>query len=293
MRKNNNRPPPAVSLMNGTPPLHTGYDETLAAGTGGFAPSSTQTIAPHDFVATMTQHAVLNAHQLRIQDFDGVDMVYVPAGCFWMGHLSGLDDERPLAEICFQDAFWIDRYEVTNAEFTEHEGGAAQESCFTGDLIPRTCITWSEARDYCASRGEGVRLPTEAEWEYAARGPNSLTYPWGNTFADVLAYAGTVATFNEFGDEVTAPQPIGSFAGGESWVGAEDMSGNVLEWVSTLYEDYPYEDGRENPDSLSRRVARGGAFQDGSPGRLTTTARLPSDPSTPLPFIGFRCARSD
>jgi formylglycine-generating enzyme required for sulfatase activity len=212
-----------------------------------------------------------------IQVFDGYEMVRVPAGCFKMGMENGRRDERPVTEVCIQRAFWLDRFEVTNAQYGS-EGG------YGGANIPRGNLTWFEARDFCAARGG--RLPTEAEWEYAARGPDGLIYPWGNVLMpDRLNYD----------QRQLEPSPVGSFPKGASWVGAEDMSGNLWEWVSSLYMPYPYraDDGRENPnDTSTPRVFRGGwlSYVDYGTSAVMRFRLAPNDRDW---RIGFRCARDD
>ena len=251
-----------------------------------------------------------------VQDFDGVEMALVPAGCFMMGStdeqldyvdydLGGyrgwLVDEQPAHEICFEEPFWIDRYEVTQDQFDEFGGQAASDNQFVGENLPREQISWSEALDYCELRG--TRLPTEAEWEYAARGPDSLVYPWGNEFE------GTRMNFcdlqcneqwadPEINDGYGTTAPVGSFGDGLSWVGVHDLSGNVWEWTSTIYDQdaYPYEyigdDGRESRSSQSQRVLRGGAY-DVTDYSAHVANRHPSDPDIKYPSVGFRCVRSD
>lgn len=253
-----------------------------------------------------------------IQEFDGVKMVLVPAGCFMMGSTEeeidaafevcksasavceyeyGRDwfaSQAPRHEICFDEPFWIDLYEVTNAQFRAFGGQAEEESHWTDDNRPREEITWFEAVAFCELRG--ARLPTEAEWEYAARGPDGLVYPWGNDFvADNVVYED-----NAFGQTAE----VGSRPGGVSWVGALDMSGNVQEWVSSLYQDHPYPydaaDGREvsgDIDGSRSRAKRNGSWCHWDTGSENTSFlraahRSGQDPPYGNYSLGFRCARA-
>lgn len=212
-----------------------------------------------------------------VQAFGGIDMVLVPAGCFTMGHDEGRRDERPEHQICFELPYWIDRTEVTNAQY----GSAGNQA---GDNYPRENLLWSEARDFCAARGG--RLPSEAEWEYAARGPDSLIYPWGNELVDANL------VFDRNSPSQTAE--VGSKPAGASWVGALDMSGNVYEWVSSIYARYPYDasDGREaTDDTTSPRVYRGG-IQSYIDFGASATIRFRLASTERNWFVGFRCARS-
>lgn len=211
-----------------------------------------------------------------VQTFDGVEMVMVPAGCFTMGNDAGRRDERPEHQICFQQPYWIDRTEVTNAQY-----GA--DGHFAGDNLPHENLLWSEARDFCIQRG--ARLPTEAEWEYAARGPDDYIYPWGNELIE------DNLVFDRNSPGMTAD--VGSKPSGASWVGALDMSGNVYEWTSSIYARYPYDatDGREDQTDLtSPRVYRGGiqSYIDYGAG---TAIRFRLPPDGRDWFLGFRCAR--
>jgi len=217
------------------------------------------------------------------KEVDEVTMVLAPAGCFMLGS-TNYDDEKPVHQQCFETPFWIDKYEVTNAQFAQFEGVAATSSRWTEDNRPREQITWFEARDYCAKRG--ARLPTEGEWEYAARGPNNLVYPWGN------AWNADNAVFNDNSNNQTAD--VGSRPAGVSWIGAQDMSGNVWEWTSSLYRGYPYtvSDDRESDiNSSDVRVLRGGSWFNISDD-LRTANRSGNYPGGGSLTIGLRCARS-
>jgi formylglycine-generating enzyme required for sulfatase activity len=227
---------------------------------------------------------------LVTQFFDAVEMALVPAGCFMM---SG--DGRG-GEQCFEEPFWIDVYEVTNEQY-------GSEGEYSGPNRPRERVTWFEAVTHCEF--QGARLPTEAEWEYAARGPDGLEYPWGDNhdwslanFCDVFCMFDQDLVDIDDGYETTAP--VGSYPDGASWVGAYDMSGNVWEWVSTIYDEdrfpYPYspDDGREvdgSRDRISLRVLRSSSWAS-DPGSLHAISRRGYDPVDSDFDIGFRCARS-
>jgi formylglycine-generating enzyme required for sulfatase activity len=218
-----------------------------------------------------------------IREFDGVEMVLVPSGCFMMGSDDGKDYEQPVHEQCFDEPFWIDRYEVTQGDFARLGGEQGRDSRFDGANRPVENITWFEARDFCALRGG--RLPTEREWEYAARGPDGLVYPWGYTWD-----ANRVVWDGNSGGETAS---VGSRPDGVSWVGAEDMSGNVWEWVSSVYMDYPYTVNNEDLSGGSERyVLRGGSWNSLSPTLLRASDRNWFNPSGDLVNFGFRCARS-
>lgn len=265
-----------------------------------------------------------------IQEFDGVEMVLVPPGCLMMGStpeqvelLRGTDasdrlfaDESPQTEICFDEPYWIDRYEVTNAEFQRFVDAGGYEDAqywsmsalnwmaynidytepanfedLTDSQQPRVGISSFSANAYAQWRG--CRIPTEAEWEYAVRGPDGLMYPWGNQYMQVVASRDGL-------DRILAA--VGSYPDSASWVGAQDMVGSVWEWVNTLYEPYPYDpdDGREDlsePEGVVEngwdtrlRVLRGASFAMPE-GFLRSAVRHRSFAGNISLDFGFRCAR--
>jgi formylglycine-generating enzyme required for sulfatase activity len=232
-----------------------------------------------------------------IQEFDGVEMALVPAGCFMMGSEGGDSSERPVHEVCFEEPFWIDVYEVTNAQY----GSLGCEESSSDDDQPRNCVSWADAAAHCESRG--ARLPTEAEWEYAARGPDGLTYLWGDefncrlgNFDDETRYDLYTIEGGKGCDGFVVTAPVGSFPDGASWVGALDMSGNVWEWVADWYDDDYYDcsprDNPGGPDNGEYRVLRGGSWGHDGSNLLRAANRDWDNPSNEDIFNGFRCARS-
>ena len=220
------------------------------------------------------------------------EMVRIPAGTFIMGdtHGDGEDDERPAGRLTLP-AFWIDRTEVTNAQFSRfvqtggyRPQGEWQEAAAGKDPHPVVYVTWQDALAYC--RRAGMRLPTEAEWEYAARGADGRKYPWGDQWDD-----GRARFSGNRGNQTTAP--VGSYPMGASPFGVLDMAGNVWEWMSSLYRSYAYNptDGRENLNAHGRRVVRGGSWLL-NPWDLRAAHRDWAEPDYRSPYIGFRCAKS-
>lgn len=222
--------------------------------------------------------------QIVERDFEGVAMVLVPTGCFVLGNEQIGGNEIPTTELCIEEPFWIDQTEVTNRQFEQLGGEAGRDSRFDSPNRPRDQIRWGEAQAFCELRGG--RLPSEAEWEYAARGPDNLSRPWGNfLLEDGAAYLDTITELEEDGTV-----PVGTFPSGESWVGALDMVGNVWEWTLSINQPYPYnpDDGREDLTANAPRVIRGGAY-DRSYSEMRTTNRDRYAQATNLPQVGFRC----
>lgn len=221
---------------------------------------------------------------------DQVEMVAVPAGEFLMGSddPEADQDERPVTRV-FVEAFWIDKFEVTNARYRRcvEAGacsvpvGAAYHDLARADH-PVAVVSWGQAVGFC--RWAGKRLPTEAEWEKAARGTDSRRYPWGDRFAADRANAGYTA----------GTVPVGSHPRGASPYGVMDLAGNVWEWTSSLYRPYPYRagDGREDLDAPGARVNRGGSwYYDPRYVRATYRANA-GHLYRRIGDLGFRCARS-
>jgi formylglycine-generating enzyme required for sulfatase activity len=194
-----------------------------------------------------------------VRDLEGVPFVYVPPGCFEMGSAEW-EEAQPVHEACFERGFWIGQTEVTNAQYRECvEAGACEEpgkgaKCHyhdgaSHDEHPVNCVDWYQAGAYAVWLG--ARLPTESEWEYAARGPEGRAFPWGDE--DVTC---DLANYLECAGSDT--MPVGSHPDGASWVGALDMAGNVWEWSATKWrEDYRADE--DNADTDAGRVVRGGS----------------------------------
>lgn len=221
-------------------------------------------------------------------DPTGATMLLVPPGCFVMGS-DRYDREGPVHEQCFEQPFWIDETEVTRAHWQACvDAGVCRvrepNQYSERNAQPVNIVNWSDAVAFCDWRG--VRLPTEREWEYAAAGPDSWVYPWGDAFSDELVIWDGSEGFHTYS--------VGSRPGGASWVGALDMSGNVWEWVSSKDLPYPYapDDGREDLTGEDMRVMRGGSFNtDTTFFGLRSASRYGDIPSYELINLGLRCAR--
>ena len=214
------------------------------------------------------------------------EWVEVPAGEFTMGSENGKDNEVPVHAV-YLDAYEIGKYEVTNKEYYQCVQAGVCESPNNQKYSlseyathPVTDVNWYQARAYC--QWTGARLPTEAEWEKAARGMDKRIYPWGNTLdrSYVNYSAGGTTTV------------VGSYQSGVSPYGAYDMAGNVWEWTSSLYKSYPYSfaDGREDLDAAGSRVLRGGSWF-GYADPLRSARRFESYPTMSNFAGGFRCSR--
>lgn len=261
---------------------------------------TTEMVKPVVLEPTTTDLPVEPTLLPEIKDSKNVNMVLIPAGEFTMGSdTSGNAEARP-GHTVYVDAFYIDKYEVTNEMYgacvyavecrrPEQSGSPTHSTYFSNPVFanyPVIYIDWKRAKEYCKWRG--ARLPTEAEWEKAARGEDERIYPWGNESLD-CSYANLT---NCVGDTA----PVDQYKKGQSPYGVYGMAGNVLEWTSSLFKLYPYQfdDGREDSGAVGKRVVRGGSWHTfgGNSGNARTDTRLELDPAYYGPYVGVRCAVS-
>ncbi|OGR04301.1 MAG: hypothetical protein A2284_01935 [Deltaproteobacteria bacterium RIFOXYA12_FULL_61_11] len=218
------------------------------------------------------------------------EWVTIPGGTFQMGSTDGDGDEEPVHQVTLS-AYRIQKYEVTAGDYSDcvtagectvaNTGGSCTYQAAGKEDHPINCVDWHQARAYCQWRGGD--LPTEAQWEYAARGNNGHTYPWGNEAPDStrLNYNGTIG-------ETTA---VGTYLTGVSSYGLFDMSGNVWEWVADWYSTYPSaaQVDPTGPGSGSSRVLRGGGWS-GNSFYVRSAVRGSGSPGDRNNNLGFRCA---
>jgi formylglycine-generating enzyme required for sulfatase activity len=266
-----------------------------------------------DLVSLQPEHR-LEAGAYRVQRADDSVMVFVPAGTFWMGSTNeDIDavleqcgdckrdsyiDEQPRREV-YLDAFWIDRTEVTNARYQQcvKDGECSPPKYLTSETrdeyygnpefgdYPVVNVSWYQAAAYC--RWADKRLPTEAEWEKAARGIDGRIYPWGNTWDARKANSAE----RWLGDTVA----VGSYVAGKSPFNALNMAGNVWEWVEDSYDERYYDrlpaSNPKGPDSGNNRVYRGGSWTSDW-ASVRTANREGHSPDMIHHKVGFRCALS-
>ncbi len=263
------------------PPTEAGPSPEPTAETSTSPPQPTATLAPEEEQAETVARSV-----------DGMEMVQIPAGEFLMGDdNAAAPPERP-EHLVFLDAYWIDRLEVSNAQYRLCvEAGVCAEPRswsdvnFKGDQQPAV-VPWESADTYC--RWAGARLPKEAEWEKAARGTDGRTWPWGDEFEANRANLSGDADGHGF----TAP--VGSFPNDVSPYGVLDVAGNAAEWVADWWDaEYYARSPAQNPTgpaSGEQKVHRAPiANAGGGPAKCRCTVRYAADPNWEY---GFRCASS-
>lgn len=263
-------------------------------------PTVVATIAPTEAVepptSTTQDIATPRAGEERV--IGGAPMVFVPAGDFLMGSSDADKDaqsnEKPQHTV-YLDAFWMDKFEVTNAQYKKcvdadkcaapSKSKSFNRDSYYGnpqyDNYPVIYVSWSDAKTFC--EWVGKRLPTEAEWEKAARGTDGRIYPWGNAFDQSRVNNNLTA------NETTE---VGNYPSGASPYGALDMAGNIWEWVADWYDANYYSNSpRENPQGPSsgqERVFRGGSWFD-APVFGRAALRFWTYPVVGDDVTGFRC----
>lgn len=213
-------------------------------------------------------------------------MISIPGGEFMMGRDDGNDYERP-AHLVKVEPFHIDQHEVTSEQYAQFVRQTRRNPPLhwrdgqyeVGEAtLPVVNVSWNEARAYC--EWDNKRLPTESEWEFAARGKDNRLYPYGNEWKPRFSNA------RETG--LDKPQAVGSYPDGLSPFGIADMAGNVAEWTETEYRPYPGSPAK--PDE-GNRIIRGGGFKVPAK-EQTATDRFFDRPTLTYDFVGFRCAKS-
>ena len=225
------------------------------------------------------------------QQLNEKEMVLIPPGKFEMGSdLSGHDQEQPLHTVRLK-GYYIDKYEVTNIEYRDfvHVTGRRAPIHWINQSFPARVgnhpvvnVSWEDAQAY--AEWVGKRLPTEAEWERAARGDRGKEYPWGNTSSTEYA---------NFGEAQNKTTPVDQYSGGKSEYQVFDMCGNVGEWVHDWYDARYYSRSPEADPTGSeggqQKVYRGGGYHCNKMD-IRAAARHFSTPKASLEYIGFRCA---
>jgi len=288
---------PAPSLR--TPSQSEGHTPVTATASETAAPTRTPTLEPSStptWTGTEVLEATLTSLPSYQLDAKGVPMAYVPEGVFAMGNDRGSVDEQPIHPVNL-DAFYIDKFEVTNGFYKAcveagicqavRKKSSATRSNYYDDRhyvrFPVIFVDWNMAQTYCEWRE--ARLPTEAEWEKAARGGTTVTYPWGDTPDCNLANYR-----NCLGD--TSGATIYDL--GQSRYGIYNLAGNVWEWVSDWYSDAYYrsspQDNPQGPDTGKEKVLRGGSWKDDYV-EMRSMNREAENPAYSSNVIGFRCAR--
>jgi formylglycine-generating enzyme required for sulfatase activity len=242
------------------------------------------------------------------------DMIKVPSGAFVMGSDHDGKSEKPAHRVQLTRAFYIDRTEVRADAYATcvEDGACSLNKVHAGELVesvfgcntekerpkhPANCVDRMQAEKYCTFVRK--RLPTEAEWEYAARGTDAREFPWGNAAPTTCAQAILTGMTGECGER-KGTWEVGTAADGKSAFGALDMAGNVWEWVADGWDAYPTPDARDAADAVvdpkvvlvptGKGVLRGGSW-DYSVTSAKATYRLPFAATSGNASTGFRCVR--
>ena len=294
-----------ATVSSGT--AQAGPTPTAAAAAGQPAPAASATPAA-DTPAPSTQAAgatpTLNAQGYQVTaDPTGAQMVLIPAGNFLMGTQDGLGDELPVRPVVLTRPYWLDIYEVSNQQYQAcvNKGTCPLPAALSSHNhanyfgnpdfanYPVVNVNWDMANAFC-QKFRGGRLPTEAEWEFAARGSDQRPYPWGSTPPTCnLSNAATGPDSVCTGDT----QPVTNYPAGVSPFGVFNMSGNAWEWVSDFYGPYsglPTNDPAGNPAG-SLHILRGGGWSS-EPKNATTTVRYHLHSTDSNGTFGIRCARN-
>jgi eukaryotic-like serine/threonine-protein kinase len=270
-------------------------------------PTQTPTSVPPTLTATPahTPTPELKIGSTQVSAIDGMTLLYIPAGEFQMGstdaqfqaaktlclkqggtkpECGSFSKEEPM-HMVYLDAFWIDQTEVSNAMYMKCVSAgncqvSKQKTNLIDDQKPVVEVNWSQAKTYCEWAGRG--LPTEAQWEKAARGTDGRSYPWGEGVDP------SKANYNK--SKIDQTSNIGNYLAGASPYGALDMAGNIWEWVADWDGSYSKETQRNptGPTSGNDRVFRGGSFQDDEL-YIRTSMRGSWSPDFSVPSLGFRC----
>lgn len=226
------------------------------------------------------------------------EMVLVPAGKFIRGTNGRLPDEGPQHTL-YVDSFYIDKYEVTNLQYLaslKDTGRKPPKDFVNGNVPPGKVdhpvvyVSWYDAKAYCEWAGK--RLPTDIEWEKAARGTDGRTYPWGDEFD--IKYVNSPVRWEQL-NLIGDTTPVGAFEKGKSVYGLYDMSGNVWEWTSSRYEPYPGNTRKSELYGGNYRTLKGGSWWDCSFYQCGISAPVYNrsffHPKTKNNSFGFRCAK--
>ena len=231
---------------------------------------------------------------IKTSALDGMEQVYVPEGDFWMGKGEVRKNADSPMHSIHLDAFWMDKYEVSNAMYLKCMQAGACTDMVSDNITyqnwiyrdhPVTYVAWEQAGFYC--QWAGRRLPTEAEWEKAARGTDGRQYPWGDDWPNPR-----LANFEE--SLINEAVSIYRYPLGASPYGALNMAGNVREWVADWYgEDYylvmPYANPT-GPETGFERSLRGGSYSEDK-SEITVINRMRHEPQSAGLSRGFRCAQ--